>query len=261
MNFGYKKDEYSSKDYLFSDAKSGFVKLGLGTNSNIHIIPEYTPVSNQLLTQSCVAQSVCDSLEILLGLTGTVVQLSRLFVYWNARVYTQDTDKDEGTYIRHAFDSLYTLGACSESVWEFNPNKIFLQPNLFAYKQANDNKISNFYRINDTGSKRIDQIEMAVLSNHPVVFGTSVSKNFTDFYGGDGVWNPPTSNIVGNHAMIVTGIRNGNHGREFFVRNSWGENWGQESKTEKGHCWMHESYLASPLTEDLWVPTLFEGLA
>ena len=259
MNFGYKKDEQSNKDYLFSNARSGFIKIAIA-NNNSHIISEYTPISNQGGTSTCVANATADALEILLGLTGKVEQISRLFIYWNSRMYTKDTDKDEGTYIRNAFDSLQTLGACSESLWSFNPNKIFAQPNLFAYKQANDNKINSFYRINGSGNTRLDYIEMAVRSNHPVVFGTAVNQNFVSFYNGDGVWNPPTSNIVGNHAMIVTGIRQGVNGREFLVRNSWGENWGSAIASEKGHCWMSEDYLASPLTEDIWVPTLMESL-
>ena len=251
---GYLKDPYSNKDYLFSDAKPGFIKLA--ANANTFIINEKTSISNQSHSNSCVANATADALEILQGLNGTTVdQMSRLFIYWNSRVYTSDTDKDEGTYIRNAFDSLTTLGTCREETWAFDLNKIYVQPNLFAYKEANDNKINAFYRINGTGTSRADMVEMAVLSSHPVVFGTAVSQAFCNFYG-EGIWSPPTS-IVGNHAMIITGVRNNHRGREFLIRNSWG-NWGDSEFP--GHAWLSESYITSPLSDDFWVPTLMESL-
>lgn len=252
MKFGYKKEEPSDSDYLFSDVENVFA-ANASSYGSAHIIQEFTPVSNQLNLNSCAGNATADSLEMLLGQTGKVIQLSRLFIYWNARVYTKDTDKDDGCYIRNCFDSLFTLGVPSEERWAYNESKVFAQPDIFAYGQANDNKINSYYRINGTGTKRLDQIEEAVRSNHPVVFGTGISKQFITYHNQQVVWNIP-DNIAGYHAMVITGVRSRGSKREFLIRNSWGDSWGDDNNP--GHTWFSEEYMTWAETSDLWVPTL-----
>lgn len=232
----------------FSTVSSGLVKLAASADQEYRI-PEFTPVSNQLTLGSCVANATCDAFEILMGVQGKqVIQLSRLFVYWNARVYTHDTDKDEGTYIHNAFDSIQRLGVCPETDWPYKTGSVFAQPPLRAYKTANDNQINGFYRIDASGDQRLRDIEAAVRANHPVVFGTGVSSAFTSAFNDDTVWDTPNKSI-GNHAMIVVGVRR-NPTLEFYVRNSWGTSWGRD-----GHCWMDANYLAWNGTQDIWVAT------
>jgi len=226
---------------------SKYASSGYGDYS----MPEYTPISNQGSLGSCVGNSCCDALEILMGIKdkNSVIQLSRLFLYYNARVYTKSTGKDDGCYISHALDSLTTLGVCREQTWKYDENKVFAQPNLFAYAEANDNKTSDFYQIK---SNRLDNIEQAIRSNHPVIFGTPVSNEFVNNYNGDlKVFNFPSTSI-GRHAMIVVGVNYINGKRLFKIRNSWGAGWG-----DNGHCLMTEDYMANSETNDIWVPTLF----
>lgn len=236
----------------FETAKTGLVKLGSSASSGEHIIKELTPVSNQLSLSSCVANATCDALEILLGLEHSVIQLSRLFIYWNARVYNNDTDKDEGTFIANAFDSLQLLGVCPESDWPYDTRMVYTQPNISCYKTANDNQITSYYRIDSYGNERLDDIEAAIRADHPVVFATAVNQSFINYGGGGGgggtVWDAPATS-AGNHAMIVTGVKR-DPGLQFYIRNSWGTGWG-----DNGHCWMSADYLMSSKTFDIWVPT------
>lgn len=170
--------------------------------------------------------------------------------YWNARSYSQSTDRDDGTYIRDAVDSLRTLGVCPESVWPYAPQMVFAQPPLRAYQESLDNKIEAYYRIPGDGKGRCDTIEHALRSNHPVVLAMPVSDEFTKHFKADGkVWGP-TKTWVGYHAMIVVGVRYVNGGRQFKLRNSWGAQWG-----DNGHCWVEEAYVGDPLVNDLWVLT------
>ena len=256
MKFGFLPSSYDISDRDFSSVKSNMLKFA-STNSNEHIIPEYTPVSDQLSLGSCVANSTVDALEILMGLSGKPVQLSRLFVYWNARLYDKATGRDEGTYIKNAFNSLAKDGVCPESVWEYNVNKVFAQPPMEAYRQGSDNTLHDFYRINSAGSKRIEEIESAVRANHPVVFGTGVTNSFLNYgYSNtDKVWEAPTEAIAGLHAMIVTGVRQVDNSVQFYIRNSWGTNWGRN-----GHTWFDQSYFLHPTTSDIWVPTMMPNL-
>lgn len=219
-------------------------------------IPERTPVSNQLTLSSCVANAVCDALEILLGVENqSVVQLSRLMTYWNARVYTNDSDKDEGTFIRNAVDSLRTLGVCPESVWPYVPANVFAQPPIRAYQESLDNKIEDYFAIVATGTVRCDTIEAAVRANHPVVFASPVTDAYTRYFSGDGrAWHE-TKTWVGYHAQIIVGVRFVNGERQFKVRNSWGDSWG-----DAGHTWYAEDYVASSLWNDFWVLTRVPAL-
>jgi C1A family cysteine protease len=119
MKLGWKKDPHNPKDFKFEQLKP---RLTVVSTSDEHIINERAPIFDQGRLSSCVANATCGALEILLGLSDSAEppRLSRLFIYWNARVYTKETNLDEGTYIRDAFDSLRTLGVCLESTWKYN---------------------------------------------------------------------------------------------------------------------------------------------
>jgi len=251
MNFGFKPGKDDTNDFDFKSIQLSLIKLAAASSTE-HIIPEYTPISNQGILGSCVANSTIDALEILMGLSGTVMQLSRLFLYWNARLYDGATNLDDGTYIKNAFASLSKDGVCPESVWEYNVRNVFAQPPMEAYRQGSDNTINSYYKIKAKGTQRLDEIESAIRANHPVVFGTGVTDSFCKYYNSNNViWAAPTDKIVGLHAMIATGVKEVNGSLQFMIRNSWGSNWG-----DKGHTWFDSSYFLHESTSDIWVPTL-----
>lgn len=237
---------------IFDNVNSKFMKLA-GSQNDTHIIPEFTPISNQGHIGSCVANSTADCLEILKGLEdpSRVEQVSRLFIYYNARIYQNETSKDNGCYIHDALDSLTKLGVCRESTWIYDTSKVFIQPPLEAYREGNDNTITSFYQITSTGINRINDIIKAINSNHPVIFGSQVDQELVNYRGENKVFGPP-SKSEGGHAMLITGFRtNANGTRDFWIRNSWGEKtWGIN-----GHCWFSEDYIKWSATHDLFVPT------
>jgi len=233
-------------------------KLGASNTSDLYMIPEYTPISDQGPLSSCVANATADAFEIIKGLENPnkVKQLSRLFIYWNARLYSKDTDKDEGTYVMYAMDSLSQYGVCEETTWGYDPNKVFAQPNIVSYKEADDNtlKIDNYYKIRTLDQYRLNDIETALRANHPVIFGTKVNQDFANFGGGDDAFPEPT-NYVGGHAMVIVGVRTKNNNKEFCIRNSWSSSWGNS-----GHAWLSSNYITSNYTDDLYVPTIMPDL-
>lgn len=249
---GYRPSVGDSGCESFGSKIDQFSKVASAQNDT-HIIPEFTPLSNQGMLNSCVANATADGLEMLKGLedASKVEQVSRLFIYYNARVYQNDTSKDDGCFIHDALASLTKLGACREVTWDYDASKVFIHPTLEAYREGNDNTITEFYQITATGADRISQIELSVRAMHPVIFGTRVGSEFQSYYSGvDKVFGIP-SDDVGGHAMLITGVRTNAAGnKEFYVRNSWGANWGLQ-----GHVWVSSDYLMWQSTNDLFVPT------
>jgi C1A family cysteine protease len=250
---GYKSSHGNVNCQTFSNSMNKFVKLAEST-SYTYIIPEYTPISNQGSLGSCVANATADAFEIIKGIEnyGKVEQVSRLFIYYNARACNKDTDKDSGCYIHDALNSLTKLGVCKEETWDYDTNKVFTHPPIEAYSEANDNKIKTFYQITSNNSNRINDIESAIRANHPVIFGTTVGMELQNYSGEDIVFDIP-ENHIGSHAMLIVGIRVGSNGKEFYIRNSWGDDWGDD-----GHFWMSSKYITWENTKDLFVPTRME---
>jgi C1A family cysteine protease len=231
--------------------------LAKASTSSTHIITEHTPISNQGALSSCVANATADAFEILKGLedSSKVEQLSRLFLYWNARLYSKQTDKDQGTFIMYAMQSLLEFGLCSESTWNYDTSKVFAQPTQLAYKEGDDNtfKLDSFYKIRTMGTYRLQDVETAIRADHPVIFGTNVDGSFEGFNGGDKALDPPSS-WLGGHAMVIVGVRY-NPDLQFCVRNSWGPSWGNS-----GHVWLSSAYITWDQTDDLYVGTRMDNL-
>jgi len=257
--FGYKRDETKqvendgsvtdliAKDYDFKELRAA---LGADTNSGDIDLSPYSTPSNQFSLSSCVGNATADSVEILNALAGySPVQLSRLFVYAMARIRAgdKDLDHDTGTYIRLAFDCLARFGVCDEYLWPYDVSKVKDKPSVKAQRQAVGHRIHGYYRIKETGDDRCDAVVRALHANHPVVFGTLVTREFQGIQDRTPFGRPERSDSIGGHAMIVVGYIGGN----FLVKNSWGRNWGSN-----GFCMITPEYLAWDYTWDLWVPTL-----
>lgn len=220
----------------------------------------HTSNSDQLWAGSCVGNATADAVEILNSIEGLPrVQLSRLFVYSMCRTIMDadgdgraDLDKDEGTYIRLAFDVLTKFGICREDLseaqggWPYDLSKLHISPSIKSMRAATGHRIHSYYRITETGEDRLDRILEALRANRPVVFGTEVDEHFQALQG-EGPVSYPRGDTIGGHAMIVIGYISG---KGFIVKNSWGLNWG-----DYGRCIMAPEYLSWSRTRDLWVPT------
>jgi len=242
---GWRPDPPDSRDRDFSVALPTLLaSMPIGVvASDEHLIASTTPISDQGRLSSCVANAACDAFELL---RGDGVQLSRLFVYWNARRSHGDECKDEGTFVRAAFSSLGQLGVCPEDMWPYEVESVSTRPSLIAYEAGYDHKIDGFYRIMKDEAF-LDNLEIAVRANHPVVFGTLVSNEFIDYDGKDVIWHAP-ARPVGGHAMVIDGVRYVGGRRDYRLRNSWSDRWGMN-----GHAWAASDWLMDPTSQDFWV--------
>jgi len=224
--------------------------------SGVISVKEYFKlISDQYHLGSCTANAVADSFEAMLARRlgkdpYLIDDLSRLFIYWNARNLASPpaSNSDKGSRIRLAFDSVARYGVPSENTYPYDVSKVNERPTIRAYREAIKNRISKFYRINGVGSARILQMKQALSAGNPIVFGTKIAESFKQVKS-DSVIYKPTGGFIGGHAMICVSWCDTR--QAFEVRNSWGLDWGV-----KGYCWMDKNYLASDITSDIWVPTI-----
>lgn len=233
---------------LLRDTLASRVRGATVVPGEVVALPQTTPISNQGSLGSCVANAVCDAVELL---SAEPVQLSRLGLYWFARFEDGSECEDGGTFVRSAFKVLSKLGVCRESVWPYNERAAFLRPPIIALQDAYDHRITGYFRISTRGHARGEDVRAAIDGGHPVVFGVDVGQGFLDYDGDESkVWRYPDRS-VGGHAMVIVGYRKNSDGSfDYLVRNSWGT-WGLRSRP--GHCWFSERYLWE--CSDLWTAT------
>lgn len=256
-SFGYLRSHGPLGVPTFQQSQT-LVGLASANPTDQYLIPcQDIPVFDQGSLNTCVANSTVFALMLLMRqTTGGFQTLSRLFTYWNARLYTRATNVDKGTFIHDAFSGIGSIGVCPESTWPYDSGQVFAQPPVEAYREGSDNTIAAFYEIQSFGDQRLADIELAVRANHPVVFGANVGNDF-EHYNGDPsiVFNPPAQTL-GGHAQAIIGIRTNQSGKkEFLVRNSWSEGWGID-----GCSWWSADYITDVDTSDLFVPTKVPGL-
>ena len=147
-----------------------------------------SPVENQGHVGSCAANAVVGALEYHQRLSGqSVTDLSRLFVYYNARKIGGTTAQDSGTFIHHVMASVLAFGACPERMWPYQQAMWPTEPIKACYQGAEQFGAISYARTGvGLGSK-------AAVAN-------------------------------GLHAMLIVGYDDARGA--WLVRNSWGPEWG-----------------------------------
>lgn len=230
-------------------------KFAAAPSMGEHIIPEYTPLSDQGDWPSCTMNAALDTAEALIGLENPakVVQLSRRAAWWLAR-QREGTEKDiVGVRLSTAFNVLEEVGACPEDIWPYempfgtknsdgslmSPEQwMTKKPKLAAIEIMSDNKLAGWARMYDVDAALLDAVDYAIFANHPVVYGTGIDDPFVCATGAD-VLHPPDDlkKIIGYHAIAIFGRRVQAGRRQYWIRNSWGR-WAMA-----GHVWVDQSYI------------------
>ncbi len=241
---GYKfaKPSSKAKAYKASTKKSVLP-------ATVDLRPFMTKVENQHQTSSCTANAVVGAYEYLFKrFKKESYDISRLFVYYNARVYTKREKEDSGSHIQYAMDSLKKIGACSEQTWAFGPKEqVVKQPPKEAYKEAKRFLVDEVMFV----PVKLDAWKKTLADGYPIVFGTKTFESFGKTKA-NGIVSMPSPDEAGAkkhgcHAMLCVGYSDKD--KMFIVRNSWGETWG-----EKGYCYIPYNYLMNvQWTADCWI--------
>lgn len=193
-----------------------------------------SPVEDQLHLGSCVGQAVVGAYELLLNKFDRkkFVDLSRLFVYYNARLLDDSVDEDIGAYVRDGIKAVNKYGVCSELVWPYIIERFANTPSIQSYEDAQRRLIKKYYRI-----QNIKDIVDALNADCPVVTSMNVYDSFYDLDQGKKILPMPQANenLIGGHAVSFVGYDLSK--KLFLARNSFGTDWG-----DRGYFWVPFDY-------------------
>lgn len=198
-------------------------------------------VEDQLYLGSCSGQAVSNAYELMIKklYPQSFVELSELFIYYNARTFDDTTESDSGATLRNALKGLQRWGVCTDDLWKYDTEKFNVKPTPECYADAEPRKIPVYQRVTSVGSA-MDALSVG----HPVVIGTPVYNTFDYLDEYDYVMTA-RGFVTGYHAMTIVGYDTS--GKYFIVKNSYGTGWGL-----KGYCYMPFTYMDNYVFES-WV--------
>ena len=216
----------------------------------VDLRPHMTAVENQGELMSCVANAVAGAYEYLVKRHQGegAYDVSRLFVYYNARAKEGPVNEDSGSYIADAIASLGEFGACSEATWCYDPQQVNTEPSTDAYGEAEEFLVEDVVLVPLT----LDDWRHTLAEGYPIVFGISLYESFDKQKKAGVVPLPSPAEAAraahGGHSMLCVGYSDPD--QMFIVRNSWGTDWG-----DKGYCYIPYSYLVNPKfnSGDCWM--------
>ena len=222
----------------------------------VDLRPYCTTVEDQSQSNSCCANAAAGAYEYLCKRVAAengdeVGDISRLFIYFVGRKNDQVRRgqgalmvKDDGITLSGAANALEAQGACLESTWGFDLDKVNDRPPDSAFEEASN------YKITEVKLIPVDLMAMkqCLAEGYPIVFGCKLTKPF--FTAPKGIVNTPDpsdpqSAEHGRHAMLIVGYSDNN--QTFIVRNSWGTRWGDGkllSRVFLSNCQLCNFFLA-----------------
>lgn len=237
----------------YSAARSRVDKLP----PKVDLRPRMTPVENQGGTNSCVANAVAGAYEYLAKRHrgDDAYDVSRMFIYYNARKRSESEHEDEGSIIADAIESLREHGACSEGTWPYDEAAVNEEPSPDAYEEASQFLVEEMQQV----PTDLDAWRHCLAEGLPIIFGISLFKSF-DQHRRPGVVPMPSARESsreshGGHAMLCVGYSDPD--KLFIVRNSWGPDWG-----DGGYCYIPYGYLTSDKfnSGDSWIIKQLENV-
>jgi C1A family cysteine protease len=240
--YGWKPDLPDHRDFVYAEK---FEVKQSTANTIVDLRKLCSPIEDQGNLGSCTANALVGNLEFLELKAGQrLIDLSRLFVYYNERVIEHDVSQDNGAMLRDGIKALASKGVCPEKNWPYIISKFAKKPCATCYIQGLMHRITSYIRLNT-----LTDMTHCLDSGFPFVFGFTVYDYFESAeMEKTGILKMPTANesVLGGHAVCAVGYDPAK--KLFLVRNSWGTSWGQQ-----GYFWMPFDYMTNrDLSDDFW---------
>ena len=223
-------DEFKLGGCLFEDTPVAAPELsanpGAAFPERIDLRGLCSPVEDQGSIGSCAANAVVGAMEYHQRLSEQpVTDLSRLFVYYNARRLADNEPNDSGTFIHHAMAAVMAYGACPERMGPYQKAMWATKPTDSCYSAALEFEAVSYAR-----TPLGPACKAALAMGLPVVFGACLPAEMLQLEAGltgriqsrSGDWPAPG----GGHAMLIVGYDDAEG--TWLIRNSWGTQWGEQ---------------------------------
>jgi hypothetical protein len=197
-----------------------------------------TPVEAQGDIGSCTSNALGSAIEYLIyRQTGTVADVSRLFLYYNQRLFRGKVREDPGSSIQLAVRVASRLGVPHEGMWPYHPDLFAVQPPDAVYRAALEHRVVDYSRV----PVDLHSVRACLAGGFPLAFGANLFPSSWEHTGktGEVKMPKPGEKDDGGHAMLMVGYDDAE--RVFVVRNSWGPEWG-----DGGYCYVPFDYLMNP---------------
>lgn len=241
-SFGWVRDLPDHRDFQYAAAR----RVTAALPTSVDLRAGCSPVEDQGNLGSCTANAIAGALEFLeLKDNLPLVDLSRLFIYYNERVMEHTVQSDAGAQIRDGIKSVAKQGVCSEVKWPYLISKFKLKPSPTCYTEALKHRIVEYQSLHS-----LDDMRTCLAEGYPFVFGFTVYESFESAQvakTGTVPMPKKAERVLGGHAVLAVGYNDKQ--KRFIVRNSWGTSWGA-----KGYFTMPYAYLTNPqLASDFWM--------
>lgn len=254
-NFGWRPDLPDKRDRLFTLSHPEAIAYP----SKISLRDRMPPVFAQGTLGSCVAQAlIANHMFVHAG----EQMMSRLDLYYHARLLEGMEDVDSGCMIRNGVKALVKFGVPTEADWPYLIRKFKVDPPDAVAKSALNYRITSYERL-----RAHDDFLKCLSQGRPFVFGFSVYQSLYESYGENfGLITMPRQDdkMIGGHAILAVGFDQNFHENPAFkrsglsesaignfvyeIRNSWGTAWG-----DGGYGWMDARILEDrDQSDDFW---------
>lgn len=109
--------------------------------------------------------------------SGQEINVSRLFIYYNARLQRVRSDRhisDKGCAISDGIEALKVFGTCLESIWPYDLTRLNKRPSDEAYAAAKSSRITDALKINAD----LHEMKSALAQGFPFIFGLYLFQSF-----------------------------------------------------------------------------------
>lgn len=237
--FHWKRDKPDSRDFIYASKP-------VAPQSRVDLRNWCTIVEDQGNLGSCTGQAIAGAIEYLNKKSGTVMDVSRLFIYYWERDILGTVNYDSGAYIRDGIKSVFKYGAPLERLWPYIINRFTLRPTSSVISDAAKRKVTLYEKVTDfNGCKN------ALQNGYPVTIGFDVYSSFmSSTVSRTGMMPYPNINreqLLGGHAVLLVGYDDSQS--RFIVRNSWGTRWG-----DRGYFYMpYQVIQNTSMSDDFWI--------
>lgn len=212
----------------------------------VDLRPYCSPIEDQGQLGSCTGNAIAGLIECLDRKAGKVIDVSRLFIYYEERALEGTITQDSGAYIRDGIKVVNKKGAPLESIWPYNVNRFAVRPNAAAYADGLKRTAGTYEKVQNFAG-----VKNALARGFPVVIGFDVYDSFYNI-GSNGIMTYPnvnTEQLLGGHAVALVGYDDNKNA--FIARNSWGRSWGLQ-----GYFYMPYRVIQdTTMSSDFWIIT------